>query len=140
MARFAALLCLLALLAPAAALAGHEGGGGGGGGGGAFDPLPPAPPEQPITVPQEGRTANDEGMSQTQQLLIVSSGLILLLGIAWLIMRDARSAAPADTRSAPAAGDAPQPRGSRTPAGVRHRTNRAKAKAARQARKKSRKR
>ena len=131
MPRFAAPLCALALLAPGAAHAQ---------GGGAFDPLPPAPPEQPSTVPQEERT-DDDGLSSTQQLLIASSGIILLFGIGWLIVRDARGAAPADTRPAPGApGDAPQPKGSRTPAGVRHRTNRAKAKAARQARKKSRKR
>ena len=133
MTRFAALVCFLALAAPAAAS--HEGGGGG-----AFDPLPPAPPEQPATVPQEERTADDEGLSSTQQLLIGMSGFIMLFGIGWLIVRDARNAAPAETRAAPAAGDTPQPKGSRTPAGVRHRTNRAKAKAARQARKKARKR
>jgi hypothetical protein len=131
MARFAALLCVLALVAPGAALAQ---------GGGAFDPLPPAPPEQPTTVPQEGRGADDDGLSSTQQLLIAMSGFILLFGIGWLIVRDARSAAPVETRPAPGAADSPQPKGSRTPAGVRHRTNRAKAKAARQARKKARKR
>lgn len=122
-------MCVLALAAPGAAFAQ---------GGGAFDPLPPAPPEQPSTVPQEER--DDDGLSPTQQLLIGLSGFIMLFGIGWLIVRDARGAAPADSRGATAAGDAPQPRGSRTPAGVRHRTNRAKAKAARRARKKSRKR
>src|SRR3712207_1280672 len=91
MARFAALLCLLALFAPGAALAQ---------GGGAFDPLPAAPPEQPSTVPQEETTPNDDGLSSTQQLLIASSGFILLFGIGWLIVRDARGAAPSDTRPA----------------------------------------
>ena len=133
MARFAALLCLLALVSPGAALAQ----------GGAFEPLPPAPPE-PAPPPEEQQTGNDEddGLSSTQQMLIGASGFILLFGIAWLIVRDARGAAPAEGRGgAPgAAGDAPQPKGSRKPAGVRHRTNRAKAKAARQARKKARKR
>jgi hypothetical protein len=131
MARFAAFLCLLALVAPGAALAQ---------GGGAFDPLPPAPPEQPTTAPQEERPDDDDGLSNTQQLLIAMSGFVLLFGIGWAIVRDARGAAPVETRGAPAAGDAPQPRGSRTPAGVRHRTSRAKAKAARQARKRARKR
>jgi hypothetical protein len=130
MARFAALLCVLALASPGAALAQ---------GGGAFQPIPPAPPEQPATVPQEERT--DDGLSSRQQLLIALSGIVLLLGIAWAIVRDARSAAPADTRDAAReSGDAPRPKGSQTPAGVRHRTSRAKAKAARQARKRARKR
>ena len=128
-ARLAALLCLLALFAPGAALAQ---------GGGAFDPIPPAPPEQPATVAPEEGDDDDEGISDTQQLLIGLSGFVMLFGIGWAIVRDARGAAPADTRSAP--GDEPQRKGSQKPAGVRHRENRAKAKAARQARKKARKR
>ncbi len=132
-ARVAALLCILALVAPTAAVAQ---------GGGAFQPLPQAPPPQPTTVAADADDDGDEdGLSSTQQMLIVLSALILMGGIAWAIMRDARSAAPAETRGAPAAaGDGPQPRGSRKPAGVRHRDNRAKAKAARQARKKARRR
>ncbi len=131
-ARVASLACILALLAPSAALAQ---------GGGAFQPIPQAPPQQPTTVAPDQRNQDEEGLSSTQQLLIVLSALVLMGGIAWAIMRDARNAAPAEARSAPAtAGDAPQPRGSRRPAGVRQRDNRAKAKAARQARKKARKR
>jgi hypothetical protein len=131
-ARVASLLCILALLAPSAALAQ---------GGGAFQPIPQAPPQQPTTVAPDRSNPNDDGLSSTQQLLIVLSALLVMGVIAWAIMRDARNAAPAETRGAPvAAGDAPQPRGSRRPASVRHRDNRAKAKAARQARKKARKR
>jgi hypothetical protein len=135
MARFAAFLCVLALTAPGTALAQ---------GGGAFEPIPPAPPPAPTTQPEPaGPTRpSDDGLSSTQQLLIAMSGIFVLFGIGWLIVRDARGAAPVETRGAAggAAGDAPQPKGSRTPAGVRHRTSRAKAKAARQARKKSRRR
>jgi hypothetical protein len=132
MARFAALVCALAVVAPASALAQ----------GGAFEPIPPAPPPPPTTPTQpEQPGSTDDGLSSTQQLLIGLSGFILLGGIAWAIMRDARGAAPSETRAGPAvAGEGPQPKGSRKPAGARHRTSRAKAKAARQARKKSRKR
>jgi hypothetical protein len=132
-ARLTALLCLLALLAPSAALAQ---------GGGAFDPLPPAPPE-PAPAPQapQDQQQQDDGLSSTQQILVGMAGIVLLFGIAWAILRDAKSAAPADARSAPALpGEKPQPKGSQRPAGVRHRQNRQKAKAARQARKKARKR
>ncbi len=122
------------LLAPATAAAQ---------GGGAFDPIPPAPPAQPTTSPPPGTTTNnnDDGLSSTQQLLIVLSALVLMGGIAYAIMRDARSAAPAEPRRGQALpGETPKPRGSQKPAGARHRDNRAKAKAARQARKKARKR
>ncbi len=112
-------------------------------GGGAFQPLPPAPPEQPApAAPQGQQEEEDDGLNSNQQLLIGLSALVLLGGIAWAILRDARSAAPVDVRSAPgsAGGEPPQPRGSRAPASQRNRQNRAKAKAARQARKKARKR
>ncbi len=130
-ARLIALLCVLVLAAPGAALAQ---------GGGAFQPLPPAPPDQPVTAAPNQGADDDEGLSQTQQLLIGLSAMVLLFGIGWAIVRDARSVAPVDARPATPTGDAPQPRGSRTPAGTRHQHNRAKAKAARQARKKARRR
>ena len=76
-----------------------------------------------------------------QQMLIGVGGLVLLFGIAYGIVRDARSAAPAEPRGATyPGGEGPQPKGSRTPARVRHQQSRAKAKAARRARKKARKR
>ena len=130
-ARVAALLCLLVLAATAAAPASALAQ--------AFDPLPPAPPPQPETqAPANPVNDDEDGLSSTQQLLIAVSGIGLVGGIAWLILRDARSAAPADAR--PGRGDEPQRKGSQTPAGVRHKQSRAKAKAARQARKKARRR
>ena len=130
-ARLAALLCLLALAAPGPALAQ-----------GPFQPLPPAPPPQPTTVVEPDPSDDgDDGLSSTQQLLIGLSGIILLGGIAWAILRDARSAAPVLRRKGSGADeDVHRPKGSQKPAGVRHRQSRAKAKAARQARKRARKR
>ena len=126
-ARFAALLCLVILVAPAAALAQSP-----------FDPIPPAPQPAPATTPQEDDDDEDGFLNSNQQLLIGLSGLVLLGGIAWAILRDARSAAP--THKAGPDEDVHRPKGSQKPAGVRHRQSRAKAKAARQARKRARKR
>ena len=130
MARFAALLCVLALAAPASALAQ---------GGGAFQPIPPAPPP-PSTVEEQptSNTNEDDGLSSTQQFLIAISGIVLLFGIGWLIVRDARSTAPVQDRGP--ATDEQRRKGSQKPASIRHRQSRSKAKAARQARKKARKR
>ena len=134
MARFAALLCVLAVLAPAAALAQN-------GGGGAFQPLPPAPPEQPEpAAPQSSSNDDDEGLNDTQQLLIAIAGFVLLFGIGWAILRDARASAPVAARAASGDPDAQRPKGSQRPARVRHQQSRSKSKAARQARKKARKR
>ncbi|HEX8120047.1 MAG TPA: hypothetical protein VF549_02170 [Solirubrobacteraceae bacterium] len=130
-ARLAASLCLLALAAPGAALAQ---------GGGAFQPLPPAPPEQPTTQAPTSSADTDEGLSDTQQLLIAISGLVLLFGIGWAIVRDARSAAPVLARGRAGEEERNRPKGSQKPARVRHQQSRSKAKAARQARKKARKR
>jgi hypothetical protein len=128
-ARLAGLLCLLALIAPGAAL-----------GQGAFDPIPPAPPEPPATQAVDADDEDGDGLSPTQQLLIGVSGLVMLFGIGWAIVRDARSAAPVVTRRRTSPGDEPVRKGSQKPASARHRESRAKAKAARQARKKARKR
>ena len=128
-ARLAALLCLLVLAAPGAALAQ-----------GPFDPIPPAPPPAPTTPEQEEQDDDDDQfLSSTQQLLIGISGLVLLGGIAYAILRDARGAAPTEARRGRDE-DVHQPKGSRTPARVRHQQSRSKAKAARQARKRARKR
>ena len=126
-ARIITVLCLLALMAPAAAPAQ-----------GPFSPIPPAPQPQ-ATAPPEEEDDDEEGLTSTQQLLIGLSGIVLLGGIAWAILRDARSAAPVLRRGRDDE-DVHRPKGSQKPAGVRHRQSRAKAKAARQARKKARKR
>ena len=89
------------------------------------EPPPPPPPEQ-----------EDEGLNRTQELLIGGAGLVLLFGIGWAIVRDARSAAPVDNEHP--LEDPDRPKGSRTPPQKRVKQGRAKAKAARQARKKNR--
>ncbi|HEX2085038.1 MAG TPA: hypothetical protein VHF89_05105 [Solirubrobacteraceae bacterium] len=128
-ARVVVLSCVVILALPASAFAQ------------AFEPLPPPQPQTPQTVIEDANAEeDDDGMSPTQQLLIGLGGFVLLGGIAWLILRDARGAAPAPSRDVPGPGEAPQPKGSQTPARVRHRQSRAKAKAARRARKKARKR
>lgn len=98
-----------------------------------FGPIPQAPVEEPepVAVPEE-----DEGLNGSQELLIGAAGLVLLLGIGWAIVRDARSAAPVD-RDHPLE-DPDRQKGSRAPRQQRVKQNRSKAKAARQARKRNR--
>lgn len=123
-------LVLGALLTPAAAVAQSP-----------FTPLPqPAPEPTPTVVPADDD--EDDGLSDTQQLLIAAAGIVLLVGIGWAIVRDARSNAPVQDRSHDpvlgAAGEEGRHRGSRAPKQQRVKTNRQKAKAARQARKRNR--
>ena len=108
----------------------------------AFDPLPPAPAPQPTTPEEPENTLDDEddGLSSTQQLLIGLSAIVLLGGIAWAILRDAKAAAPVTRREELLPGESPKPRGSQKPARIRHEQSRKKTKAQRQARKKARKR
>jgi hypothetical protein len=57
-------------------------------------PLPtpaPAPPETVVVAP--GNDGGD-GLETWQEILIFGAGFILLLGIAWAIISDARTAAP----------------------------------------------
>ena len=99
-----------------------------------FGPVPQAPPDEPPPPPPPDE---DEGtLNRTQELLIGGAGLVLLFGIGWAIVRDARSAAPVDDEHPMA--DADKPKGSRKPPQRRVQQGRAKAKAARQARKKNR--
>jgi hypothetical protein len=102
-----------------------------------FDPVAPqAPPQQPAPAPVPVQE-DEEGLSRWQELLIGGAGLVLLLGIGWAIVRDARHAAPVeDRRGAPEA--AGRARGSRRPKARRVQSGRAKAKAARRARKRNR--
>jgi hypothetical protein len=99
-----------------------------------FGPVPQAPPEEPPPPPPPNQ--QDEGLNRTQELLIGGAGLLLLFGIGWAIVRDARSAAPVDP--AHPGEDPDRPKGSRSPPARRVKRGRAKAKAARRARKKNR--
>jgi hypothetical protein len=80
------LICLLALALPVAAHAQVT----------PFAPLPPAvtTPTPTPTVTNSTTSSSDDGLAGWQQILLFGSGGILLLGIAWLIVRDAREVAP----------------------------------------------
>src|SRR3954469_1617898 len=124
--RVATLLTVLALVAPAAALAQQPS---------PFQGLPPAATEQGPPPAQTGdsinnSTANDDsGLSGAAKAAIVAVGALLLFGIGWLIVRDARVRAPvAEVERGPKGTTSPQ----------RHARARAKAKAARQQRKRNR--
>jgi hypothetical protein len=99
-----------------------------------FGPIPQSPPEQPAPAPAP--SGADDGLSRTQELLIGVAGIVLLVGIGWAIVRDARQAAPVD-RDHPME-EPDRPKGSRRPPARRVKQGRAKAKAARQARKRNR--
>jgi D-arabinose 1-dehydrogenase-like Zn-dependent alcohol dehydrogenase len=80
------LICLFALALPMAAHAQSS----------PFAPLPPAstaPAPTPTTTTASSSSGNG-GLAGWQQVLIFGAGGILLLGIAWAIVRDARSVAP----------------------------------------------
>lgn len=126
------LLVVLAalLLAPAGALAQSS----------PFQPLPSAPPEQPAPV-APGGGQDDGGISGLQQGLLIFAGIGLVLGIGYLIARDAKRNAPAEPRGAPGtiAGAAPGTVGERKKPDPRAAAKqKAAAKRARQARKKNR--
>ncbi|HWT94113.1 MAG TPA: hypothetical protein VN238_14000 [Solirubrobacteraceae bacterium] len=136
-ARTASLLTLVlvvaALIAPAGALAQSS----------PFGPIPQAPPE-PVPTVAPANSNDDDGLTRTQEILIGLAGFALLGGIAWAIVRDARANAPvADPRRDPvlAGGlddeETSRRSGSRTPKQQRVKSNRQKAKAARQARKRN---
>ncbi|HWI70707.1 MAG TPA: hypothetical protein VNT55_02035 [Baekduia sp.] len=85
--RFTLLICLAALAVPVAA---H-------GQASPFAPLPPAQttPQQATPTTTSSTSTDSGGLDAWQQVLIFAGGGILLLGIAWAIVSDARSAAPA---------------------------------------------
>jgi hypothetical protein len=86
--RFTLLICLVAALAvPVGAAYAQDS---------PFAPLPPAqtlPDEQTPTTSSTSST-DDGGLKGWQQVLIFAGGGILLLGIAWAIVSDARNVAP----------------------------------------------
>jgi hypothetical protein len=103
-----------------------------------FGPLPQQAPTQPTPgptpVPPTPNTSSGGGLSGLGIGLIVAAGVILLLGIGWLIVRDARRRAPVDEAALRAG-----PRGSQTPhSPERQARARAKSKAARRQRKRNR--
>jgi hypothetical protein len=99
-----------------------------------FGPIPQTPPEQP--PPPAPSPTEDQGLNRTQELLIGGAGLVLLFGIGWAIVRDARAAAPVDAEHP--VDESTRSKGSRKPPARRVQQGRAKAKAARRARKKNR--
>jgi uncharacterized oligopeptide transporter (OPT) family protein len=84
--RFTLLICLAALAVPVAAHAQSS----------PFAPLPPAQPTPAPTptVTTANTSTDDDGLAGWQEILIFAGGGILLLGIAWAIVSDARSVAP----------------------------------------------
>jgi hypothetical protein len=125
--RFTLLICLFALAAPIAAHAQDS----------PFAPLPPAQtaPDPVPTATSSSSSGDGGGLAGWQTTLIVVAGGILLLGIAWAIVADARSVAPT--------GDEPETKAeskARQEADLKRRKarNRAAAKRSRDARKKNR--
>ena len=86
--RFTLLICLVALVLPVVAGAQSS----------PFAPLPPAQttPDVTPTVTSSTSTTDDGGLKGWQEVLIFAGGGILLLGIAWAIIADARSVAPSE--------------------------------------------
>ena len=111
----------LALHAPAAAQIG---------------PLPPAP-TPPTPAPTAPTTPADEGLSTLQQLLIFGGAGALIGVIAWIILRDARRAAPRAQRSQSDPGKPAGKQSARERERERRR-RRGKARAAKQQRKRNR--
>ena len=103
-----------------------------------FTPIPQAPPQQtvPAQTGAQSDPAADEGLSRTQQLLIGVAGFVLLVGIGLAIVRDARQAAPAGEHDSLETGESAK--GSRRPKRKRVAQGRARAKRAKQARRKNR--
>src|SRR3954451_25499219 len=89
--RVATLLTVLALFAPPAALAQQPS---------PFQGLPPAateqepPPAQTVESINNSTANDDSGLSGAAKAAIVAIGALLLLGIGWRILRDARVLGP----------------------------------------------
>jgi hypothetical protein len=100
-----------------------------------FTPLAPAQGEtQPTVVATQPTTDSGGGLQTWQQVLIFAAGVILLAGIGWAIVSDARSRAPVRE------GDTHRPGGTTKPRRSEREKQRARAraKAARAQRKRSR--
>lgn len=105
-----------------------------------FAPLPQAPPAQPetVVVPPGGETG--DGISALQQGLLIAAGVIFVLGIGFLIARDAKHNAPGEDRPGrPYVAETAEALGERKKRDARTvQKQKAAAKRARQARKKNR--
>jgi len=97
-------------------------------------PLPPVAPPPP-SVPTTAKP-KDDGLSTKLQLLIVAGAIALIAGIAWIIMRDARRAAPAPEHRSERTSSAPKLSARERERAKRQKRN--KDKAARQQRKRNR--
>jgi hypothetical protein len=88
--RFTLLICLVAALAVPVGIAHAQDS--------PFAPLPQAStvPDTPTVTSSTSSTDDDGGLKSWQQILIFAGGGILLLGIAWAIVSDARSHAPVE--------------------------------------------
>jgi hypothetical protein len=86
--RMTLLICLVAALALPAGIAHAQSS--------PFAPLPPAQtvPDQDPTVTSSSSSSDDGGLKSWQEILIFAGGGILLLGIAWAIITDARAHTP----------------------------------------------
>ena len=89
--RFTLLICLVCALALPAGLAHAQDSS-------PFAPLPQARPAgaTPTATSSTSTTGDDGGLKGWQEVLIFAGGGILLVGIAWAIVSDARSHAPVE--------------------------------------------
>ena len=134
MSRLAVLLALVLALAAAAAPAALAQGGDS-----PFGPLPPAQPQE-TPPPEPVDAAGDDGdVSRTTLFLIALGVIAVFVGIGWAITRDARRALPADDRREVERGAQPAEAGRRHDRRVKQKA-RSKQKAARAARKTTRRR
>lgn len=119
-------LLLIGLAAPAAAQQGEP-----------FDPdgspLTPAP-EQPAPAPAEPLEPGDDGLAGWQLGLLLGATVVLLGGIAFAIVRDARQSAPVD----PDEGPNPEEERAERERRRKRSSSRRKGKAARAARRRNR--
>ena len=105
-----------------------------------FGPIPQAPqPSEPAPAPSNPNANDDDGLSGLESALIGLAAAGLIAGLAWFILRDARRRAPVEAGK-PVTGEVTAGRhpGSRPTKQQRKAQSRAKARRARQARKRTR--
>jgi hypothetical protein len=99
-----------------------------------FDPLPTQPTPTPtVTAPTTSSpSTSGGGLSSTEQIALFAAGVLLIGGIAFLIRRDAHAQAPVKRPAGTG------PRATTQPRAKRVEQSRARAKAARRQRKRTR--